>query len=130
MATRTWRGRGRYYIEVLHYFSTCDCVIQVVARLLRAYHIDVNYYVSSLLRIQIPKKFDGPNLTMVWHSLPENKELLHLVQFILQSDIKELKRPQICIYLKVYAPFNRNYNVRVLKMPKFPDRPSRFVLSW
>ena len=38
-------------------------------------------------------------------------------------------KSHIFIYSKIYVPFNREHNVRVLKLLKYPDRPSRFVLS-
>ncbi|XP_052100190.1 uncharacterized protein LOC127734390 [Mytilus californianus] len=86
MAIRTRRGGGRDNLNLVNFLSTCDGVVQDVARLLRTDHSDVNYVDSSLLRIQTL----ATNLNRVCHSHPENTELLRLVQ-LLQSDIKELK---------------------------------------
>ncbi|VDI06910.1 Hypothetical predicted protein [Mytilus galloprovincialis] len=86
MAIRTRRGGGRDNLNLVNFLSTCDGVVQDVARLLRTDHSDVNYVDSSLLRIQTL----ATNLNRVCHSHPENTELLRLVQS-LQSDIKEVK---------------------------------------
>lgn len=97
MAIRTRRGGGRDNLNLVNFLSTCDGVVQDVARLLRTDHSDVNYVDSSLLRIQTL----ATNLNRVCHSHPENTELLRLVQS-LQSDIKELKRYQILIYYSIF----------------------------
>lgn len=92
MATRIRRGGGRDNINLVHFLSTCDGVVQDIVRLLRTDHSDVDYVESSLLRIQAL----ATNLMRVCHSHPENTDLLNLVQS-LQSDIKELERSQIFI---------------------------------
>ncbi|CAC5405966.1 unnamed protein product [Mytilus coruscus] len=46
------KEQKRYNLNLVNILSTCDGVIQDVARLLRTDHSDVNYVDSSLLRIQ------------------------------------------------------------------------------